>query len=300
MLRSNHSGLISFVVPDLSPTYYSMLSVELAREATSAGMQLVVQQSQHSASEENSIIGSALSSLADGFFVAPVAHYADEDLSMLIGDKPAVILGDFTQTTRYDRVKSPNSEGVNSAIQHLRQQGCTSIGIVGGMTDDKEADIPEGSSVLTLQGLRMHAAMDALADLYHENRESIVNERLIDVGWNSDEGIRAANLFMEAGMPYDGLFCLDDEIALGMLHGLHEAGVRVPEQVKIIGFNGIRHSAISTPTLSTVEVDLPGMASAVVSLLRRRIEHPDVETLPQKVTVGTILRARESTAAGNV
>ena len=85
-----------------------------------------------------------------------------------------------------------------------------------------------------------------------------------------------------------------------MLHGLHEAGVRVPEQVKIIGFNGIRHSAISTPTRSTVEVDLPGMASAVVSLLRRRIEHPDVETLPQKVTVGTILRARESTAAGNV
>ena len=145
-VKSQRSYL--FVVPDLSPTYYSMLSVELAREATSAGMQLVVQQSQHSASEENSIIGSALSSLADGFFVAPVAHYADEDLSMLIGDKPAVILGDFTQTTRYDRVKSPNSEGVNSAIQHLRQQGCTSIGIVGGMTDDKEADIPDRKSVV--------------------------------------------------------------------------------------------------------------------------------------------------------
>ena len=96
---------------------------------------------------------------------------------------------------------------------------------------------------------------------------------------------------------YDGLYCLNDGIALGILRGLADDGVSVPGDVRVIGFDGLSQSMYSVPTLTTVATDFKGMADTALTLLMRRIENLDDEFFPQTVTVGYKLIERESTAA---
>ena len=72
-------------------------------------------------------------------------------------------------------------------------------------------------------------------------------------------------------------------------------GVNVPGDVLVIGFEGISSGEYNVPTLTTVATDFRGTANTSVSLLMRRIEHPDDEFYPQTVNVGYRLIEREST-----
>lgn len=120
----------------------------------------------------------------------------------------------------------------------------------------------------------------------------------IKSAWSIDGGIAAGRALAKKGKcKYDGLYCLDDGIALGILRGLANDGVNVPGDVKVIGFDGLSQGAYSVPTLTTVAADFKGMADAALNLLMRRIEKPDGEFFPQTVNVGYKLIERESTAA---
>ena len=71
---------------------------------------------------------------------------------------------------------------------------------------------------------------------------------------------------------FDGVFCVTDTVAIGVLRGLADAGVRVPSRVKVIGFDNIDEGAFTVPSLSSIDPDHERMARTAVSLLVRRIE----------------------------
>ena len=91
------------------------------------------------------------------------------------------------------------------------------------------------------------------------------------------------------------MFCLNDLLALGAIRGLSEAGVRVPEDVAVVGFDDIEESRFSVPTLTTVAPDKAAIASAAVAYLARRLEH-GLTAEPEEVLVDFTLEVRESTA----
>lgn len=120
----------------------------------------------------------------------------------------------------------------------------------------------------------------------------------IKSSWSIDGGIEAGRGLAKKGKcKYDGLYCLNDGIALGILRGLADDGVSVPGDVRVIGFDGLSQSMYSVPTLTTVATDFKGMADTALTLLMRRIENLDDEFFPQTVNVGYKLIERESTAA---
>lgn len=120
----------------------------------------------------------------------------------------------------------------------------------------------------------------------------------IKSSWSIDGGIEAGRGLAKKGKcKYDGLYCLNDGIALGILRGLADDGVSVPGDVRVIGFDGLSQGAYSVPMLTTVATDFKGMADTALTLLMRRIENPDDEFFPQTVNVGYKLIERESTAA---
>ena len=75
-----------------------------------------------------------------------------------------------------------------------------------------------------------------------------------------------------SGLRPDALLCLNDQLALGALRALHEHGVRVPEDVAVIGFDDVEGGRYSVPTLSTVAPDKAAVAKVAVQLLQHRIE----------------------------
>jgi DNA-binding LacI/PurR family transcriptional regulator len=82
-----------------------------------------------------------------------------------------------------------------------------------------------------------------------------------------EQGRRAIRALLNSGEDFDAIFAVCDEIALGALHELTEQGLRVPEEVGLIGFDGIRASAHAMPPLSTIQPDFAAAGALLVDKL---------------------------------
>ena len=97
-----------------------------------------------------------------------------------------------------------------------------------------------------------------------------------------------------ASRSFDGLFCYNDEMAVGALKALAEAGVRVPEEVKVVGFDDLPLAGYTTPPLTTVAQPVEEVAHAALALLTRRLADPDAPA--RRECFETRLVVRESAA----
>jgi DNA-binding LacI/PurR family transcriptional regulator len=94
--------------------------------------------------------------------------------------------------------------------------------------------------------------------------------------------------------PPDAVFCFNDLLAIGALHAAAERGLRVPEDIAIVGFDDTEESAFSNPSLTAIAPDKAAIAQAAVDLIRRRTgAHERCE--PLDIRVPFALQVREST-----
>ena len=99
--------------------------------------------------------------------------------------------------------------------------------------------------------------------------------------------------------PPDAVFCFNDLLALGAMRALHERGLRVPDDVAVVGFDDIEDGRYSTPTLTTVAPDKERIAEHAVQLLAEQLEDGGRGAHgPREVIAPFDLAVRESTGAG--
>ena len=111
----------------------------------------------------------------------------------------------------------------------------------------------------------------------------------IQSDWSVEAGIEVAHKLAASGMQYDALCCMNDELALGVMRGLAECGVNVPDDVAVIGFDGVGCGSYTTPTLSTIAVDFDGMAQTAATMMQQQIEQDATErnnSIPKRIIVG--------------
>ncbi|MBI5832787.1 MAG: LacI family DNA-binding transcriptional regulator [Armatimonadetes bacterium] len=97
-----------------------------------------------------------------------------------------------------------------------------------------------------------------------------------------DDSYRAVRDWFAADRAVDGLFCWNDEAAIGAVRALADLGVRVPDDVAVIGSDGVRETAFTSPTLSTMAQPFAAMCELAWNYLRQRLDQPD---LPLQQTV---------------
>ncbi|GEK20831.1 LacI family DNA-binding transcriptional regulator [Cellulomonas xylanilytica] len=145
-------------------------------------------------------------------------------------------------------VRSSNWAGARAAAEHLIALGHRRIAWVGG---------PDASSAARDRFYGYRAALDAAGiDL----DPTLVRSDRFDV----DAGARHARELLTLASPPTAVMAADDEIAVGVLATAHELGVRVPDQVSVIGFDDTPQAAWTTPPLTTVRQDLDGMGRLAV------------------------------------
>jgi DNA-binding LacI/PurR family transcriptional regulator len=103
--------------------------------------------------------------------------------------------------------------------------------------------------------------------------------------------------FLTQGLPFDGVVAFNDTLALGALRVLQEAGLHVPEDVAVIGYDDIDETQYSMPALSTIDPGRDEIAQTAVDLLIERIEGGSAPFTPREIAVPFRLVERESTAA---
>lgn len=279
-LRRGKTHTIGLAVPEVDRPYFGELGAAIIENGRRHDLNVVIEQTGRS--RENELTALALSRLRmyDGLILSAVG-LGESDVDLLRVDFPVVILGERIFQGPVDHVATPNVDGAHAAVRHLIERGCTRIATVHGPLSD-------GIDVSTL---RHEGYSSALAEAGIEEDPRLiltVNEFSLEA---ASEAVHRA---VADGLIFDGLFCVTDYVALGALRGLADAGIRVPDDVKVIGFDDVAISRFLTPSLSSVNPSNDLIAMKAVDLLVDRINGDSGE--PVEFVSPFSLAIRESTA----
>lgn len=202
----------------------------------------------------------------------------DPDLlaGLLRAGPPAVVLDHDAGDLPADGVRVDNMAIGRLAASHLLSLGLApdSLAILEGNPDDL-------SSRRRLAGF-LEAVRDAGGDDSRIRRAT---------GWfmrlGGREGVRK---LLACGAAPRGIYCMNDEMAVGALDALREAGLRVPEDVRIVGTDDTLWAKASVPPLTTVLINVRQMDEIAVRLLMRRIANPDAPFAREVVQPTLVVR----------
>ncbi|MBT1172341.1 LacI family DNA-binding transcriptional regulator [Bifidobacterium sp. MA2] len=263
-LKQGSSGIIAFVVPELSNPYFSDLAWAISKEAARQGYQTVVVQTNSSTESERDSLKRVSTPMCDGLIIN-LHNIPEGELQSLIGGHPAVLFEDYEDHPQYDNVSLPLEASFRTAFAYLKQRGYAHVAIAGGRRFAAEEFAQAGRNTGSMLAVRAMIA----AGLGEESDT-------IPCEWTVEGGAKAASTIVQADLGYDAVFCMNDLIAFGLIRGLTDMGIRVPEDKAVFGFDGVSPTAYFIPQLSTIAVDFDGMARSAVSMLIERIKGGDM------------------------
>lgn len=280
-LRQGRTGTIAFAVPELSRPYFGQLAEHMADAAEPLGYHLVLERTGGGAEAELSTLRRSRNHLYDGLIFS-VTGLGAPDVEKVRADVPLVLLGERIFSSSVDHIAMPNVEGAEAATALLLESGCRRVGMVTGVP------MGRGEDVITLRHNGYRRALDRAGVPYDP-------QLVLQVVMSMDSAAQAAQDLVRTVPDLDGVFAVTDTVALGVLRGLVDAGRRVPQDVKVVGYDGIDEARFSVPSLSTLAPDLPWTARTAVQLLHERINSVGASQ-PVELTAPYTLVERESTA----
>jgi LacI family transcriptional regulator, repressor for deo operon, udp, cdd, tsx, nupC, and nupG len=278
-LKAGRSGLIGLVVHAVDNPYFAELTRALVEEGALRGLTVVIDQTDGDLERERGIVErAARGGLFDALVLNPLA-LAPSDLEALPGLGPVIILGE-NPFPGFDKVMIDNFAAARDAVRHLLAGGRERIAFVGANRTGN------GTSVQRLDGY-----LAALDEAGIARDDALIPDVPV---FTRQAGAAALSELMSLPRPPDAVFAINDPLALGVLRAAHQHGVRVPEQLAIVGFDDIEDGRFSTPSLTTISPDKRWIARTALDRIVRRL---DGETLDvQTVLAPYRLIARESSA----
>ena len=184
-------------------------------------------------------------------------HAADPRIQALINSTlPTVFIDNMGQGSHATYVKSDNIDGARQATEHLLALGHRRIAFLIGPTID-------------LSGMeRLLGCQQALAGAGVPLDPALVRQS----GWNIDEAYEAAQLLLAERRDFTAIVAGSDLMAIGILRALSEQGLRVPDDVSLLGFDDVDFCQYTAPPLTTVRQDREAMGRGAVQLLIAMIE----------------------------
>jgi DNA-binding LacI/PurR family transcriptional regulator len=282
-LRSGRTGVIELSVPELRQSYFAELADEVIRAAATRNLGVLVEQTGGDRQREMDVVARRRPFLTDGLLFAP-ERLGPEDKHLLTADHPCVLLGERIFGGPTDHVTMHNTSAARAAVQHLLDLGRRRIAVLGAH--------PDGRVQLRAADLRVDGYRQALEEAGIPHDPDLERVAAPWFHWNGAEATRE---LLRSGVRFDGLFCFTDSLALGAMRELAAAGVRVPDDVAVIGFDNIDESRFSVPSLTTVDAGRAEIARIAVDLLVEQIEGKGPPRPPQTVKAPFRIIAREST-----
>ena len=182
---------------------------------------------------------------------------ADPEVEPLLRMAPVVVANGKLDLPNSYSVLMDDAYGITLAVEHLWERGRRNIFYVRDM-DTASAIAKRDGFFLGMKRCGLDAA-----------------ERVIQTQDTMEGGIRAAEEILHSGLPCDGIVCGEDLTAVGVTKGLLRAGVRIPEDVSVTGFNNSIYARLCEPELTTVDNKPEQVALLCVQLLENLIDKSD-------------------------
>jgi LacI family transcriptional regulator len=275
-LRSHRTNVLGVIVTDLEPFSAELLK-GAARFIRGTHYELIVYSGAgHAGYEpgwEARYMARLSGTLADGILIVTPT------VVDVPGNSPVVAVDPHLGPTNLPTVDSQNFEGAVAATKHLIQLGHKRIGFIAGRTDLESARLRE-------QGYRSaldEAGIDFDPDLLREGR------------YTAESADEPAIELLELERPPTAIFVANDVMAIRTMEVARDHGLRVPDDISIVGFDNIPESALAEPPLTTVDQSIDQMGYEAARLLVDLIANPGQE--PQHVSLPTRLVERQTCRA---
>jgi LacI family transcriptional regulator len=194
-------------------------------------------------------------------------------VSSALADFPCVTVGIDLLGARVAFVMSNNIDGAAQAVHHLAESGCRRIAFIGG---------PAESRATIDRRLGYKSELERLGLEYRE-------EFVAGANWLAQPAREEMKRMLSQPEPPDGVFCCSDVMAIGAMAAIEEAGLSIPEDVAVVGFDDVDYASLVTPTLTTVRQDRKKVAEAAIEAILQLFERPDeappVSLLPVELVV---------------
>lgn len=277
MLRK--SGIVGLMLPDLHGEFYS----EIIR-----GANLQARETQHNLLISSALPGDdaqrSLSAIGERALIDGLAVMVSDTVAAGIGPTladlgiPIVVLDDEIEGVQHDSVTIDQRDGALAMMRHVVGPcGATRVLFVGGLATNIDTQA------------RFKAYRDTLREAGHRFSKNDVF--YLDYTYDSAYRLALENVRGWAG-PQHCVFAANDEMAAGIMAGAAAQGVRVPDDLAVVGFDDTRIAQMTNPLLTTVRVPMSNMGAKAVELLCQRIAEP--ERPPAKVSLKAELVVRES------
>ncbi len=279
-LRSNRSNVIGAVFVDVGTPYFANMTYGVQRAIRPAGKALMVSSGYADQDEEARAVIELIDRSCDGIILYLERPMRADVVEMLRRSAiPVVSIGHKPSPVSRGQVILDNFGGAHAAMRHLLLQGHRKIAHLSGQAD-------YGDTIARREGM-----IAALAEFGMDMDDL----HIVGGEFHQRFGYSAALDLLDAGRDFTAIFAGDDDIAGGVLLALRTRGVRVPDDISVIGFDDAFHAQHMWPPLTTVRQSMDEMGEAAGNMLLELLARP--ESGPLETVVKTELVVRSSVAA---
>jgi LacI family transcriptional regulator len=238
-LRQKHTNTIGVVVPKLNSYFMATVIAGVEKITSENGYGLIISQSQESWKKEISCISTLFNSRVDGLLVSLAFDTKNMDhFKMLLNkDIPIVFFDRVADCIGCMSIIIDNYKAGYEATSHLIEQGCRRIVHLGG------------NLLRNVYSERFRGYKQALA----ENGIEFDQDLVVISDMNGHSGSDIANKILKMSPMPDGLFTSNDTSAVAAIVELEKAGIRIPDEIAVVGFNNDPISQVVKPNLTTID-----------------------------------------------
>lgn len=279
-LRTKRTNTIGVIVPLINRHFFSSVISGVEEVAYNQGFAVTISQSNDKIEKEIKIAHALFANRVDGLIASIGMETNTFDHLKLFSERkiPIVFFDRVVEEIAAHKIVVDDYGGGFRATQQLIEQGAKNVAHIGGPLN------------LKIYENRQKGYCDALKNAgLKVNQSLIINNSL-----SREEGSKAIRNLMQQEIKPDAVFCANDTTALSVIIYLHEIGIRVPEDMVIVGFSNEPFSEVVTPSISTVKQ--PGflMGQKAAQLIIQQILHDNDNPSFKTIVLPTELIIRDS------
>ncbi|MGB4136738.1 MAG: LacI family DNA-binding transcriptional regulator [Microbacterium sp.] len=256
-LATGRTGMLALALPELDQPYFAEIARHIGEEAGRRGYRIIVEQTLNDVEAERAVIRDREEGLVDGVIFHP-ARIDTLEIARLRPDTPLVLLGEAARPVTTDHVMIDNVKAAREGTGLLLASGRRRIAFLASV----RTEIAESTH------LRLLGYQEALIDAGIPLDPALVIE---SDGFGIEDGVRALSSALAGGLSPEAILCRDDLFGLAAMRALHDAGLRVPDDVSVLGWDDTTLARYGTPALSSVSPDKRAIATSALDLLEDRM-----------------------------
>jgi LacI family transcriptional regulator len=265
-LRLQKAETVGFIIPSISKrfdeAFYTEFIAGTGEELSNRGFDLLVSNATTDEGEQDLYQRWVNSHKVDGFILNRI-HRRDWRVNYLSQQEvPFVALGRSHDGIDYPCVRIQGADAYLSLVRHIQAKGFSRFAFAGGPRGLIEhiERLQWFKSALKKCGLQMDRA------------------NVVSTDMSSTAGYEAARALLSRSIPPDAIFCVNDEVAFGVLHAAHEQGLAVGADIAIVGFEGVQDANHTQPPLTTLDIPVFDIARQLVRMLVKTIQGEPVDS----------------------